>query len=71
MHEVERLERLLFPGNELARRLALEALILGAEANGGWTSERMKRLQTFRLDGSILVASAAQFTLPEQERDHP
>ena len=68
VQNVEQLEGVLADGNDQARRLALEVLILAAEVVGGWTPERLQRLQMFRADPSILVASAAQFTLPEQER---
>ncbi len=65
--EVETLERRLVSGPPEARRLALAALVLAAEAPGQWTPERRARLSGFRADPSVLVASAAQFTLPDAE----
>ena len=65
--EVETLERLLAAGPPEARRLALAALVLGAQAPGTWTPERLARLRKYRADPSVLVASAAQFTLPDAE----
>ncbi|MVN87071.1 hypothetical protein GO986_09855 [Deinococcus sp. HMF7620] len=65
---VPALQAVLLTGNELARRLALEVLILEAAALGGWTAERLRQLQTYRADPSPLVAGAAQFTLPEMEQ---
>ncbi len=52
--------------NEQIRRLALAALQQAAE-HGGWTSERLARLNAYRTDGSPLVAAAAQFTFPVAE----
>ena len=34
-----------------------------------WTPERLERLRTYRADPSVLVASAAQFTLPAAETE--
>lgn len=65
--EVGTLERLLAAGPPEARRLALAALVLGAQAPGPWTPERLERLREYRDDPSVLVASAAQFTLPDAE----
>lgn len=67
VQEVEVLEQALADGPEGARRLALEALILAAETAGGWTPERLGRLRAYRANSSLLVASTAQFVLPEQE----
>jgi hypothetical protein len=53
-------------GNEQIRRLALAALQQAAE-HGGWTSERLARLNAYRTDMSPLVAAAAQFTFPATE----
>lgn len=65
--EVETLERLLAAGTPEARRLALAALVLGAVAPRPWTPERLTRLREYRADPSVLVASAAVFTLPDAE----
>ena len=65
--EVETLERLLAAGPPEARRLALAALVLGAVVPGPWTPERLVRLREYRADPAVLVASAAQFTLPDAE----
>jgi hypothetical protein len=51
---------------ENLRRLALAALI-GIANSSGWTDERLARLKEFRLDPSLLVSSAALFTLPAKE----
>jgi hypothetical protein len=53
-------------GNEQVRRLALAALQQAAE-HGGWTTERLARLNAYRTDTSPLVAAAAQFTFPATE----
>ena len=63
VHQVELLERRLAGASAEGRRLALAALVLGAQAAGGWTPERLQRLRGYREDASVLVASAAQFTL--------
>jgi hypothetical protein len=52
--------------NEQIRRLALAALRQAAE-HGGWTGERLARLNAYRTDASPLVAAAAQFTFPVTE----
>ncbi|WP_407569640.1 hypothetical protein [Deinococcus altitudinis] len=65
--EVETLERLLAAGPPEARRLALAALVLAAQAPGTWTPERLARLRGYRADPSVLVAGAAAFTLPDAE----
>ncbi len=52
--------------SELLRRVALAALSAQA-ASCGWTEERLERLEQFRKDKSVLVAEAAQFTLPSAE----
>lgn len=65
--EVETLERLIAFGPPEARRLALAALVLAAQALGTWTPERLARLRKYRADPSLLVASAAVFTLPDAE----
>ena len=65
--EVEALERLLAAGPPEARRLALAALVLAAQTPGQWTPERLARLREYRVDPSVLVAGAAQFTLPDAE----
>ncbi len=67
VQEVEVLEQALAGGPKEATRLALEALVLAAEAAGGWTPGRLERLRKYRADPSVLVASTAQFVLPEQE----
>lgn len=48
---------------EGVRRIALAALQQAAE-RGGWTDERVERLQAYRTDTSPLVAAAGQFTFP-------
>jgi len=65
--EVETLEDILVVGPAEARRLALAALVLGSLASRAWTPERLSRLETYRADPSVLVASAAQFILPDAE----
>lgn len=45
------------------RRLALAALVLGAQPPHGWDEERRVRLDAFRADPAPLVAAAAQFTV--------
>ncbi|SFJ80007.1 HEAT repeat domain-containing protein [Thermoflavimicrobium dichotomicum] len=52
--------------HEYLRRLALAALVSQAKQNG-WKAKYIQRLKQYRQDSSPLVASAAQFTLPEQE----
>jgi hypothetical protein len=49
--------------DERLRRIALAALITHAEESKGWNSELRARLESYRADPSILVATAAQFTL--------
>lgn len=48
--------------DEALRQLALVALIAQAGQAGGWSAERIARLQTYREDASAMVAEAAQFT---------
>lgn len=48
------------------RRFALTALQQAAE-RGGWTAERIAKLEAYRLDSSPLVSAAAQFTFPNVE----
>ena len=51
------------------RRLALAALTAQAKGAGGWTDERLSRLQAFRNDPAPLVVEAAQFTFPPGEEN--
>jgi hypothetical protein len=53
------------------RRLALAALVARAGSGAGWDTGRLVRLRTFRDDPSPLVAAAAQFTFPPDERGDP
>jgi hypothetical protein len=67
--QLERLERTLAASeDERLRRLAL-ALLQGHDRRsyGAWNRQRLARLQIYRADPSVLVASAAQFTLPKEE----
>ncbi len=51
--------------DERLRRLALAVLVrLGDRTAGGWTAERLARLEAWRRDPSPLVAAVAQFTFP-------
>lgn len=50
---------------ERLRRLALAVLVSQADARG-WDDEQRARLEAYRADRSLLVASAAQFTLPPE-----
>ena len=65
--DIEQLEMGLMGVQQETRRLALAALTFVATLYGGWTPERLNRLYAFRKDPALLVASAAQFTLPEAE----
>jgi hypothetical protein len=47
-------------------RVALAALVVLAPR--GWDTERLARLQLYRADAAVLVAAAAQFTFPPDER---
>ena len=49
------------------RRLALAALLAGASRAGGWTPDRVARLQAYRSDAAPMVAEVAQFTFPPGE----
>ena len=51
--------------NEVLRRLALAALASRADSHG-WDDELRARLEVYRADPSLLVASAAEFTLPPE-----
>ncbi|MFB9994765.1 hypothetical protein ACFFLM_22685 [Deinococcus oregonensis] len=67
LSQIHLLEGLLAGGPPETRRIALAALIVAAQAPGTWTTERLERLRAYRADPSVLVASAAQFTLPAAE----
>ncbi|ULH18229.1 hypothetical protein MF271_22445 (plasmid) [Deinococcus sp. KNUC1210] len=69
VQEVETLEQQLAGAGVESRRLALAALVLSAQAPGSWTPERLERLRRYRADPSVLVASAAHFTLPAAETE--
>jgi uncharacterized protein YciU (UPF0263 family) len=60
--------RLAGADHEHVRRLGLAALV-AATREQGWTQERVERLNAYRADGSMLVASSAQFTFPVAEVD--
>lgn len=49
------------------RRLALAALAAAAERLGGWTPDRLARLERYRRDPGPLIAEPAQLTLPPEE----
>jgi hypothetical protein len=66
--ELAELERKLKEeSSENMRRLGLAALCGLSNSASGWTSERLMRLREYREDASLLVASAADFTLPSAE----
>ncbi|MEO7021478.1 MAG: hypothetical protein ABI234_15095 [Ktedonobacteraceae bacterium] len=48
--------------NEDLRRLALVTLVAQSKQVGGWSDERVARLERYRDDPSPMVAEAAQFT---------
>lgn len=50
------------------RRVALAALVALAYAPRGWNAEHLARLEIYRADSAALVAAAAQFTFPPDER---
>ena len=52
--------------DERLRRIALAALV-ASTSTGGWTDNRIARLNTFRNDSSQMVAEAAQFTFVSGE----
>jgi hypothetical protein len=52
--------------HEHLRRLGLAALVAAA-GNQGWTEDKVERLNAYRADVSLLVASAARFTFPVSE----
>lgn len=60
LYELEK--GLIASDDERMRRLALAALVTQVNQAGGWTDERIARLQAFQRDPSPLVAEAAQFT---------
>ncbi|MDQ2717705.1 MAG: hypothetical protein M3Z08_22660, partial [Chloroflexota bacterium] len=63
--ELVRLEKVLATSqDERLRRIALAALVAQAEESNSWSEEQRARLQTYRADPSVLVAAAAQFTIP-------
>jgi|SRR5579871_636327 len=53
--------------DERLRRLALAVLKSGSKRRRTWDRQRLARLRAYRADPSVLVASAAQFTLPREE----
>jgi len=55
--------------DERLRRLAFAALEAQRSKQGTWDEALKKRLATYRADSSRLVASAAAFTLPNDEED--
>ncbi|THF67828.1 hypothetical protein E7T06_19110 [Deinococcus sp. Arct2-2] len=67
LSQIHVLEELLAGGPPETRRIALAALTVAAQAPGAWTPQRLERLRTYRADAAVLVASAAQFTLPAAE----
>ncbi len=57
-------------GDERLRRLALAAIVAQANGTFGWTDTLRARVEAYRSDPSVLVASAAQFlVLPPQETE--
>lgn len=69
---LERLEAVpAASGEGRLRRLAVAALTAAARRQGGWSPERLERLRAYRRDRSLLVASAAQFTFPDEEEPVP
>jgi HEAT repeat protein len=55
-------EALSSSDDERLRRLALVALLAQTRQSGGWSDERIARLEKYRNDAAPLVAEAAQFT---------
>ncbi len=53
--------------DEQLRYIALAALLAQAQQMLGWTEELRVRLEYYRADQSVLVASTAQFTFPPNE----
>jgi hypothetical protein len=67
LNALEQLERTWHDHpHEHLRRLAL-SILTGIANRDGWNSSRLEHLRTYRQDPSVLVASAAQFTLPNAE----
>ncbi len=66
--EMDQIERVMFnKKSDGLRRIGLALLhALGASASG-WTPERLARLNSYRKDTSLFVASVAEFTLPGTE----
>lgn len=54
--------------DENLRRIGLAALTGAAGTAGGWTAERQALLTEYRRDKSIMVSSAAEYTLPPLEK---
>ncbi len=68
---LERLEAALAASqDERLRRLALALLRGHNRRNRGWNQQRLARLRAYRADPSLLVAAAAQFTLPKEEMEN-
>ncbi len=66
--ELEQLERrLACDRSENLRRIGLAALATLGSSASGWTSVRLDRLNQYRADSSLMVSSAATFTLPAVE----
>jgi hypothetical protein len=53
--------------DERLRRLALALLRAQSKKRRTWDRQRLARLRSYRADPSVLVAAAAQFTLPKEE----
>lgn len=66
--EFEALEpRLGASPDERLRRMALAILVSRAGSAGGWDAALLERLRAYRADSSALVATAAQFILPDND----
>lgn len=68
--EMDKLERILFnKSSEGLRRIGLALLQCMGEGSGGWTPERIYRLNSYRKDSSLMIQCAAEFILPSVELD--
>jgi hypothetical protein len=53
--------------DEKARRLGLDVLVAWSRCPDGWTQTLRGRLDSYRMDKSILVAEAATFVFPPEK----
>lgn len=68
LSELEHLEKTLAASeDERLRYLALALLLEQAQRAGSWSEAYLARLQQYRADRSLMVATEAQFTFPKEE----